>query len=336
MPNLSPDNALFGRSWQLTIVSGGFVYTIKSMDFTAEAMRVKFYIDYPGYMAFYFSQFEIYNLSEEIVSKLIQDRVGAKVYFEAGYQKGFYGLIFSGTCYQVMYERENVTDYKLTLNCLDGKGLLDNNFVAGVLGAGYNKVALMNLITSKAQKAIEVEGVSPTLLADKTQMPRAATVFYTPFEGIREVVRGGGNNVPATATVTNDKLSIRSLVDSLQGDAIVVSPATGLIGTPIQTQFGANFRVLLDPRIRIAYPPRWIKLDNSQIRAARVQLNQPLSMLDDDGNFLIAGVKHMGDTRGNDWYTDVTGLNLAGKLDARLAGGVDGMVPTLIKEKTEK
>jgi hypothetical protein len=35
------------------------------------------------------------------------------------------------------------------------------------------------------------------------------------------------------------------------------------------------------------------------------------TLLDQDGLYFVAAVVHTGDTRGNEWYTDITGFNTA-------------------------
>ena len=48
-----------------------------------------------------------------------------------------------------------------------------------------------------------------------------------------------------------------------------------------------------------------IKIDNSRIRVARQQLGQLYSSLDKDGVYKVLGVSHVGDSRGNDWYSHI-------------------------------
>ena len=115
--------------------------------------------------------------------------------------------------------------------------------------------------------------------------------------------------------VTDDTLAfgfLQELED--RANAIVYSPETGLIGSPQQTQEGVNFRILLDPRIHIKKPGMQIKLDNSLIQIQKRYQNQVVLPLDQDFYCMVGKFHHSGDTRGNNWYTHIMGLNTIGRL----------------------
>jgi hypothetical protein len=84
-----------------------------------------------------------------------------------------------------------------------------------------------------------------------------------------------------------------------------------IIGTPQQVQQGAVFTVLLDPRLKVSAPPILVQLAETQIaqmmRTPTVQSESPPSILTADLSFFVSQVRHVGDSRGNDWYTEVLG-----------------------------
>jgi hypothetical protein len=85
-----------------------------------------------------------------------------------------------------------------------------------------------------------------------------------------------------------------------------------MIGTPQQTQYGVDFRVLLDARLKIDVPLPQVRLSGAYVRqAARAFPAGPLDIrpLPSDGLYAMLKVRHCGDTRGNDWYTEVTGYS---------------------------
>jgi baseplate hub protein gp41 len=94
----------------------------------------------------------------------------------------------------------------------------------------------------------------------------------------------------------------------------VISVATGLIGVPEQTQQGINIRTLLNANYKIG---QLIKLD-SQINAFRFGLDLPSEVTnqalapgivtDQQGLYYVMCANHTGDTRGQNWYTDLTCL----------------------------
>jgi hypothetical protein len=85
-----------------------------------------------------------------------------------------------------------------------------------------------------------------------------------------------------------------------------------LIGTPVQTDCGVEFSVLLDPRLMVVMPPMLVHLDNAIIRQLMRQMPQgPYMPLAQDGTYVVAEVQHHGDTRGDLWQTDVRGYTRA-------------------------
>jgi len=164
-------NKLYGRKFELTIlnvaegaekVSDIDVITIKQEDFKQESLRVIFDVSYVGFQAFYVTEITIYNLTGPVEQKLIKE--GAAVELKAGYQNGPYGKIFSGNVFQSVFEREDVTDWKLTLRCIDGYKLFDDKICNFTLLPEYTQMTLVNEIISRSQ--IPVEKITPDLNLD--------------------------------------------------------------------------------------------------------------------------------------------------------------------------
>lgn len=91
---------------------------------------------------------------------------------------------------------------------------------------------------------------------------------------------------------------------------------TGMIGMPVQTLGGIQVRMLLNARVR---PGTRIQIDQRSIlqgqldpantnSAAATNVSYP--MLAADGFYKCVTVDHIGDTRGQPWYTDVSCIAL--------------------------
>jgi len=100
----------------------------------------------------------------------------------------------------------------------------------------------------------------------------------------------------------------------------VISPTNGLIGVPEQTQNGLEIRTLLNPALKIG---QLIKLDSSNINQYRYGLTTAVAQnlrlkalidLSADGTYYVMRANHFGDTRGNDWYTDLVCLSCDAKV----------------------
>lgn len=96
----------------------------------------------------------------------------------------------------------------------------------------------------------------------------------------------------------------------------VISPDTGLIGVPEQTQNGLKLRVLLNPTLRIGRTVKLISNAVNQLRygldinslATNPTLQLGATKLNADGLYYVMRAEHSGDSRGAPWYTDLTCL----------------------------
>jgi len=324
--------ALYGRRLSLKIVCNpaagaatGDVVVVEQDGFEPDPIRVVFDINYPGFEAFFISEISLYNLTEALEEKLITE--GSAVYLSAGYQKGQFGKIFSGYVLQSLYEREGVVDYKLTLRCIDGYKMFHDNFAAFTLNKGYTQQTLVNQIASRSINKIPIKSMTDKL--EQLGYPRGATGFSTPASLLRETLRWGGVEKASNTQMffTDNELNIGKLVDQTEGIVVVSPGAGGLIGTPQQIDYGVSFRCLLNPQLILKHPPIAVKIDQSGARQLKAQYTKAMSQLDQDGLYRVIGVRHIGDTRGNAWYTDVTGVNVGGKVSTGLY--VPSMLPDI-------
>src|ERR1035438_1422534 len=79
-----------------------------------------------------------------------------------------------------------------------------------------------------------------------------------------------------------------------------------LIGTPQQTEMGVTFKVLLDSSLTIG---KLVKLDQSAIKLIPVFPGQIPAVLSQNGLYIVAGLRHYGDSRGDPWYSEVIAVN---------------------------
>lgn len=303
-------NTLFGRKWKVSVyLDDGDILEISNSDYEVQsgALRVTFKIDKPGYQAYYWGDIVIYNLNGPTESMIIKE--GNRVVVEAGYINGSYGKIFDGKVFQMFRERENVVDYKLTLHCLDGLGIFDNNFVAFTVYAGSDQRSHLENVASQATNPIELGVVSGNI--NTQALPRGKTFFGQPKDYFRQIA--GYNN--AQVYVNDNLVHITRLADGADmspSEAIVITPKTGLVGTPQVTQDGIHFKVLLNPLLKIVNPTMLVKLDMTAIQQQLLQFGQYPTILDKNGIYQVVKIMHSGDTRGNDWYTEVVACTSAG------------------------
>lgn len=275
---------------------------------------------------------KIYNLAAETEKLIIND--GDRVIIEAGYdgsmgadqkndkvknskdvgekkteedkQKettGQYGVIFDGQVIYPTRDRETNADYVLTLSCIDGNQPLGFNYIQMSVNKGLNQRQIFE--TACNGGSVRTEWAHLTNGLSEQRLPRGKVFFGRTFDYIDDICRG--NN--ALYFFDGDKVNLYKLTDVTDDEALVVDPFVGLIGIPQQTTHGLNFRVLLNPNIRLATK---IKISNSEIKEQTLTAGQKQLPLDEDWIYQAIEVTHRGDTRGNDWYTDVVGLSRHG------------------------
>jgi hypothetical protein len=277
-----------------------------------ESLRVTFDTSAVAYPAYWYGNIEVYNLNAESTDLFFTRGAAVAVY--AGYENGVYGKIFEAPIFQVMWERENVVDNKLTLRCIIG---LDNNLVNFSAEAFSSQAELVRQIAARALNPITIDRLS-SRLEEGPRSPRKRTFFGDPRKYFDQIATQNqmqwwmsetGLNI---GSLNDPDLTQGQIGPIPAGNALVYTPETGLVGTPQQTQDGVDFRVLLDARLRVTNPPMSVKLDQSSIRLLKAQIGQLQNFLDVDGVYKVAGVRHYGDTRGNPWYTEIVGVSVAG------------------------
>lgn len=269
----------------------------------------------------FYAVVRIYNLNASAEKKLVME--GDRLIIEAGYQGTAstssqqedgsvkteevdlqYGKIFDGKIVWPSRSRESNTDYVLTLMAIDGDAPLNLNFISKSINRGLNARRIVETAANEAEVKTPVGVVSDGL--SEQVLPRGKVFFGRPYDYIQDVCRGNS----ASYYIEDGSLHVTRMQDVAKDDALVVSPKTGLIGTPQQLQFGMSFKVLLNPAIHLG---SLIKLQDVQANEVTTQPGQQVTPLDDEWIYQVMGLTHTGDTRGNAWYTEIQGISRYGK-----------------------
>lgn len=340
---------LYGRKYNVTVALPGNngngdtqVITISDSDNEPEALRVTFDIQQRAFQVFWYADINIYNLDQATTQQLLGNQMqDLVVTVSAGYQKGSYGVIWTGPVFQPLFERENATDFKVTLHCILGLVLERRNYIDKNFAAGITQADMMKQIADSAFVKIPVQKISNNL--KKATLPRGKTVFGNPGRYFRQIAEDNnmqwwlGDKGLAMGFPDEDlpeqvspelTFSPPLLPTPNTAGQPLSNPANGvIIGTPIQTQYGVFFRALLNPNVGVRIPIQKIKIDNALLRKQKLLLDPngtgpaKISLLDQDGEYAVAGARFIGDTRGPSWYVDVDGYATTGdRLQMILAG----------------
>lgn len=300
----------FGKAWKLTIKTvpdddaNQQVITAFSDSWTPEPLEIEFETYQTIENAYWFADISIYNLNTPTTQIVLKQ--GMIVQLEAGYQNKIgYGTIFEGTLFQPTWERVNGINTKLTLHCIVGLIENTNNFVAFNTAAGLTQREIVSRMAASPNIAYPLN-VDNVVVPDKTQTTRGNVYFGQPVPYLQQIATQNTSNL----WITNLAANIRALVDATEVPTILVSPTNGLIGTPQQTQDGVEIRINLDAR-PILRGQVQLSPDVNIKQLQRVQGNYP-TILDAQGKYAIAGIKHVGNSRSNLWDTYLTGITFIG------------------------
>lgn len=243
------------------------------------------------------------NMANDTAQRI--QREGAPVILQAGHE-GNAGLIFRGTAIQIRRGRESQTDTFLEITAIDGDVAYMYATVNVSMAAGWTHTDQLK----ELQKGMQAKGVDPGYTAELYQ--NKAVRGKALFGAVRDHMHDFSVSTGTEWAINMGKMDIVPVGGILPDEAFLLTPDTGLIGMPTQSVDGIHVRALLNPCFRAGAQ---VKLQNSSIVMAQINpayadvtYNAPIDL---DGAYKIYSVSHTGDTRGNDYYTDMicTGLN---------------------------
>ena len=327
---LESTSKLFGRKWKVSIlepISESDVETeytahvVSDSDYEDTSLRVTFNIQKFWTMPNY-SEVCVYNLAPDLENMIVKR--GWRVIVQAGYVNGAFGTIYHAPIFQPLWEREDTVTSKLTLRCIDAMDVIYQNHVATVGTVMQHQKDMVAKMMSEARVPSKITQMSDTL--EDNVLPRPKIYFDAPIYYMRKYAQQSGTLPSVSGLNTYIMKPTDVPTQKLIDEAIPLFPGLGgLVGTPQQTQNGISFTCLLNPNIDLFSPnPMLVKLDKAVV-IKQLQLTQgdeKFSILDKDGVYKVIGLTHIGDTRGQSWYTNVNGV------DQSLSGTAGAMFQT--------
>jgi hypothetical protein len=243
------------------------------------------------------AKFEIYNLNPRTVLKIEEEYTD--VIFKAGYE-GTMRTVFEGNT-QYVSTYPNKTEWITELTCGDGDFGYRTAYVNKSFSAGTSDEAIVDHCIAQFGNVTrgELQLVSPPSMGGQTFSAPARDV-------LDEIARSNGCNW----SIQDGELQMVRTDAMLNVDqAVVLTPTTGLLRAAERTDKGITATCLLNPNITVNSA---IRLDNSAIKTqdrtrksiTKAQRGRPVD-LNADGLYKVFKVKHSGDTRANDWLTEV-------------------------------
>jgi hypothetical protein len=280
------------------------------------ALRVEFNVNKATNQSPNLLDAKVYNLSKETMNKI---NLFTRVQLSAGYWYGDFGVVFDGTVVQYRRARESPTDTYLEI--LGG----DEDSTQGAFT--FKRFEIGTKESTVVQALVKDTGLPAGYVSNKIgseKLLRPLTLAGPTMQYLREMGQKYGANIYAD----NGKLFLVSQDEYRPGDAVVLSPKTGLVGIPELTPQGLQVRCLLNPKIQLGGK---IKIDpelisgipyypgqaNTQMtgftpgegqKSAFGPIGKAASIpeiVSASGLYKVMMLEITGDTRGHPWYCDM-------------------------------
>ena len=328
---------LWGQAWELTVQTAtatGTVSTVLTSNaWEPEALRMTFEVVQSMLPSpWWYADIIVYNLDTPVIQDILLNATW--VTLKAGFQTGptLSSIIWDGPILQVLFDREQVVDFRVTLHCVANPLVMDE-----IVGLSAGPFSSQQQLLARMVGQINQNTTTPIPTLDQAngtlsaygqqalsakQYPRGNTVFGKVGKYLTQIADDqfmttwrDGSKVYISEFSTGETSPAPDYIYSppLPPNVTASLPpgtTSSIIGTPRQTPFGVIFTVLLDPRLKVQLPPLVAQLTRTLIAQLPVQPGQTASTpLTANLNFFVSQVRHTGDSRGNDWYTEVTGYS---------------------------
>jgi hypothetical protein len=204
---------------------------------------------------------------------------------------------------------ENGTDFVLTIVAIDGDQLMTEGFINTVIPRGMTQRQAIEVIAARAAVPAKVgtvtDGLTPKIL------PRGKAYFGMAKDYLAQIAKTSD----AAVYTDGGEIQLIKASDPPVDRIFKLTPQSGLIGLPEQSDIGIRGKALLLPQISCG---RSVQIENQYIAERQVSIGTLLSELDKAGVYRVAKVTYSGDTRGTNWYVEFEAVSQAGYLPAIL------------------
>lgn len=294
-----------------------------------------------AYSAFWQAEIIIYNANGPIstgpsaginlMQAVIQE--GDTVTLSAGYQADYPypsipPSIWTGPIFYTIQDKLDVVDDRLIIHCLLNRILTTQNFINENIPPLSSQFSQAQLIASKCANPIgmhtgQVQQAfsSANPQRGSSQLPRGKSYFGNPHRYLSALADQNSLlswfdnhswNVDSLQNPVGTLIATYAPVNIGGGPPQIIDGIKlSLIGQPQQTQFGVSFRVLLDPTVQVRVPLPQVAVQLQYVRQAPIQYPLPkgkFAPVPLSSKYVVVGVRFIGDTRGNPWYSDITAV----------------------------
>lgn len=273
-------------------------------------MRIVFNINQASIDNPQFAEIYVYNLSKDTMSRIDNNGTsgnGQTIILEAGYGDNA-AIIFKGQAFQFRRGRESQTDTWFCILAQAANVALSTAVVNVTHPAGTTQKQIRDHMKEEFKKC-GVDAGYMCNVSDDQGLPRSKSIMATLADYLKQFC----NTNNTDAVIEDDTLKMIPRGGSNSEPAFVLSPKTGMVGMPQLTTDGLNVTCLLNPRLKwggqIQVDPESIQTPLYDISYQNQYVDQTQKSLEtargQQDRYNIISVNHRGDTRGDDWYTEL-------------------------------
>lgn len=281
--------------------------------------RIKFSVKKSGVMTPNVADIRVYNLDPQTAASIQAEFT--QVVLQAGYLSNL-GVIFQGNIKQCIIGRESATDTFIDIIAGDGDqaycfAIINKSIAAGSDASQHIAAAFDALASQGVSQGYN--GISNVIGLPK--LPRGKVMYGNARDHIRQI--SNSNNY--VASIQDEQTVFVKQTTYVPGVAVVLTTKTGMVGTPEQSVEGIKIKCLLNPKIKVHSR---IKVDNRSVAQYKLDQFNPGSPantpvpLQNDGLYYVLVCEHQGDTRGQEWYTNLVTLVINPSANALNGGDI--------------
>lgn len=343
------------RKWGLIVYnstgSGTAIVITQGSDAPgAESLRMVFHVKQTDGITPNYAIIRIYNLAEKTVNAIVHEYT--RVTLQAGYLTGRYATIFDGWIKMWKYGRETVVDTYLELYVADGDIGINTATISKTLTGSANTRQGQITASAEAMGGVGVGAGNSGTAAGGGPVQARPTVMWGLAQDEMTVAAQSsaiGGRAGLVWSVQNGQLVLVPANGVVAGETALINYQSGMVGFPAVGSDGIEVRTLLNPSLHVRQK---IVLNNGSLNTqgftdagsggtgpnfgqfpavnSELQFVAPLSA---DGTYTALVIEHSGDTRGNEWYTDVICWAIDSKTG--IAANPDGTFPSLAQISNE-
>ncbi len=266
-----PDAYATGQLWERRCV-------LQVGDRQWDSLRVVFRVERSLTKSPNRAEIAIYNLAPETIGRL--NKPGSVVRLTAGYRETA-EVIFTGDLQRIQVQRQGA-DTECQIIARDGGLAWQRTISAGLSGSDLSLAGAVQRIATAMQVAVPAE--TRDALAGR-RLRRATAMHGQAPQTLDVLLRSAGYEW----SIQDGALQVLATGSALPSRAVLLSPQTGLIESPVQAERGAGWVAtsLLQPKIR---PGRVVRLQAER----------------GSGDYRAVRVVHAGDTHSaGSWTTEI-------------------------------